>query len=380
MIRPLLVLVREALEDKVAQTRDDDLLGGFGAWFGVLTPSFTTPDTRGVWSYQGVAADAIGAALGRVNAAELASGLEWLSARKFFGANRGGWGLEGDPVAVLALAVGMLAVLPADTPYRPWVVEFAGQALQHENDLWRRSLLYAARSLFGKTEWEHVAADLQVALEAKGLASTSEALREQARQIVFASDRDDSLERAIVRLAALQRLLDMEGMIDLRQTSVADVVDVLRRVPDALKRWPWNSPRQRKPAVTWEIASEYDVQALLFAVMRPLFDDLVDEEHLKSIGYKHPRVDLAIPRLRLIVEAKFLYESTQSGLANIIEEVSADTGLYLSQDNGYDTIVVFIWDNTGSVQHHRALVAGIRKLGGVTDAIVVSRPGGWREP
>lgn len=95
------------------------------------------------------------------------------------------------------------------------------------------------------------------------------------------------------------------------------------------------------------------------------------------MGYKHPRVDIAIPSLRLIVEVKSLYAAAQTDLAEVIGGVAQDTGLYLSQDNGFDQILAFVWDSTGSVQHHATLADGLRRLQGVANAVVVSRPGTW---
>ncbi len=83
-------------------------------------------------------------------------------------------------------------------------------------------------------------------------------------------------------------------------------------------------------------------------------------------------------RISGLHKVKFLYKATQGALSGVTEEVAADSGLYLSEDNGYDAIIAFIWDNTGSVQHHGALAAGLRKLNGVVDAVVVGRPGTWK--
>ena len=64
-------------------------------------------------------------------------------------------------------------------------------------------------------------------------------------------------------------------------------------------------------------------------------------------------------------------EATQSARAKIIEEVAADTSLYLTGDSVYSSIVVFIWDATNSTHHHDELTNGIRKLGGIKDVIIV---------
>src|SRR5208282_1041391 len=102
--------------------------------------------------------------------------------------------------------------------------------------------------------------------------------------------------------------------------------------------------------------------------------DLEDEEYLRSLGYKHPRADLAIPSLQLIIEVKFLRESTQSALSNIIEQIAADTGLYLTSPSSFSELLVFVWDDTRSTEHHSELKGGLLKLAGVKGAVIVARP------
>jgi len=80
-----------------------------------------------------------------------------------------------------------------------------------------------------------------------------------------------------------------------------------------------------------------------------------------------------------VIEVKYLREATQSARAKIIEEVAADTSLYLTDDSVYSSIVVFIWDATNSTYHHDELTYGIRKLLGIADVIIVSRPGEWKK-
>lgn len=131
-------------------------------------------------------------------------------------------------------------------------------------------------------------------------------------------------------------------------------------------------------AQRWDIQHEYHVQSLLWAILRPVFPGLEDEENLPSVGHKHPRADILVPSLSVVIEVKYLREATQSARAKIIEEVAADTSLYLTDDSVYSSIVVFIWDATSSTHHHDELVNGIRKLRGIADVVIVSRPGEWK--
>jgi hypothetical protein len=166
------------------------------------------------------------------------------------------------------------------------------------------------------------------------------------------------------------------------RAKVADVVRLLEGVPHALKRWPWElkpkTAKAKASAQRWDLQNEYHVQSLLWALLAPIFPDLEDEEYLHSLGHKHPRVDLAIPSLGLIIEVKYLRGGSQRDCAGIIEEVSADTGLYLSIPSDFSQIVVFIWDDVQASDQHAEMLQGVRRLRGIADAVIVSRPGRWK--
>jgi hypothetical protein len=69
----------------------------------------------------------------------------------------------------------------------------------------------------------------------------------------------------------------------------------------------------------------------------------------------------------------------QSALAGPIEEIAADASLYLSHNNSsFDKIIVFVCDNSGSVQHYASLIQGTKQIRGIVDAVIVSRPGSWK--
>ena len=380
MSTTLLGLALETLRERARAACADSLVALFAELFGVRDEppaDLSFASQRGVWRYQDVALAGMAAALGSHHDT-FSAGLAWLSARRFFLANRTP-GLEGDPLAILAIAIG-LTTQPPDLESRRWFRELSMQAAALETDPWRRSMLTAAVSLAGGDRWDEVTGDLVVALEGRGLAQSSDAVRAAALEVALDLSGEPD-ERSVVKLAALRRLLTSEVTIDVHRPTIPDVSRLLQAVPAALKRWPWeDKPRTKRVGVQpqkWDLPTEYHVQALLWALLRPVFADLKDEEYLTSIGYKHPRVDLAIPSLRLIIEVKFLYEATQSELAVITEGVAADTALYLSQHSGFDNILAFVWDSTASVQHHAALAAGLRQLKGVAEAVVVARPGGW---
>jgi hypothetical protein len=112
----------------------------------------------------------------------------------------------------------------------------------------------------------------------------------------------------------------------------------------------------------------------LWALLAPIFPDLEDEENFPSAGHKHPRVDLCLPSLRIIIEVKFLRTGRQKDCANLIEEVAADASLYRIPGSNYDQIIAFVWDDSGSTEQHRELEQGLTKIPGVISAVIISRP------
>ena len=62
-------------------------------------------------------------------------------------------------------------------------------------------------------------------------------------------------------------------------------------------------------------------------------------------------------------------------LQELIEELAADSNLYLTKDSGFKNIIAFVWDDSCRTEQHDILVQGLKKIQGIIDAVVVSRPG-----
>jgi hypothetical protein len=307
-------------------------------------------------------------------------GLAWLRQRRFFVPGQPA-GLEADPLALLSLAIGLdAAQAPEDA--KGWLADIIRGATTAERDPERSDILKLGLALAAgdESDWDAVSPLLQVSFARKRQTDPARGVRQAAlAQILKAGELQP--EWAVFEAAALDTLFALEAALDLAQPTVAQMVDLLRGVQAALKRWPWeDKPKTQHKDVTaqrWDMQHEYHVQSLLWAVLRPVFPGLEDEENLPSVGHKHPRADILVPALSVVIEVKYLREATQSARAKIIEEVAADTALYLTDDSPYNSIVTFIWDATGSTHHHDELAGGIRKLRGIADVVIVSRPGEW---
>ncbi len=375
---PLLHVVYDTYTDLVGQIGEGSpLLVMFADWLdldvagdaGGIFERAQVPEGR-LPSYRDVAVLGLGLASGHTGEEAFSTGVEWLRGRRFFVPGRTP-GFEADGLAILGVAVG-LAVHGTDQQ-RSWMTELVEKSLDTAGPGWHRSLLRAAHLVLGETGPPPEAADLMAALAAKGLVSAVDEAEARLRCVDLA---DVSPDVAVFRLAALRWLLRQEAAADLRHPTVDDLVRVLEGVPHALKRWRWESKKSSPKATAqkWDIQNEYHVQSLLWAVLAPIFRDLVDEEYLPPKGPKQPRSDLGVPTLRVIVEVKFMRTASFS---KTVEEAAADTALYLSGDSRYDSIVAFVWDASASSHRHEELRQGLCALDGVEAAVVVSRPGTW---
>lgn len=162
-----------------------------------------------------------------------------------------------------------------------------------------------------------------------------------------------------------------------RAPTIDEVVRLLANVQFALKRWPWQARSRRgAPPSRWLIDDEADVQALLWAILAPVFGaDLVDEHYLPHWGHVQPRCDLGILPLRLIIEVKIA--RTPADFALIEERVAGDAGLYFREPARFDRMVAFIYDDCDRAQPERyaGLVAALTRRERVADVVIVRRPG-----
>jgi len=146
---------------------------------------------------------------------------------------------------------------------------------------------------------------------------------------------------------------------------------ILSRFESAMKRWRYDSDKLKKP-IRWPIVSEREVQDILWLVLRSYFDDLIDEEALPKFGHKFHKPDFAIPSLRLLIEVKYIYQ--KDDFKKIEQEIMVDTVAYLSNTQNYDRILVFIYDESSSVQEHETTRKDLIKREEIEDVIIVSKP------
>jgi hypothetical protein len=306
-----------------------------------------------------------------------ADGVAWLRQRQYFIAGRAP-GFEVNGLALLGVAIGLRASAGAEAEGIAWLKALLTQSLQqHRSFDWNEALIAAAAEVLGDHSGaDKIAADLRVALTARGVLTSESSARTDAWGLIAGlTGSDDGMSRAAAQAAALGFLVRESSTLRTGTSSTSDVANVLSGLERSMRRWVWESkPRTPKSAVArWIVDNEYHVQDMLWAAMAPVFPDLDDEEWLKSLGHHHPRADLAIPSLRVIIEVKFARKDGKS-FSDLIQEVAADASTYLQDGSGYTSIIAFIWDDAARTEEHPELRQGLLRIRGVADAIVLSRP------
>lgn len=399
-------LLRDAVEYYRAlwlkHQEDDVLTTALAAWLGLSQESSRFARAveslglkRGAQrSYKDVAAAGfLVASAERTPEAEqlFRAGIGWLVRRQtsFEGVPTG---VTVDGVAMLGIALGTTNVDDAKVSREVdgWAKGFLPTSIKLPGiPAWQKFLMGAAATQLGidaKVPYDPQVADIIVALAARGLAADAppELIDSAAAETLNLIRRADASQTDIDRIALALTAYDwiQRGTSALARpiATVSDVGTILHQLERALYRWTWeNNPRTgRKGAEArkWDIDSEYHLQNLLWIVLAPLFPDLKEEEFGTSIGQLQPRLDLVIPSLALIIEAKFMYARTSP--QEMIEQIAADNSLYLPRRSVYHYIIPVIWDDAARTEEHSVLIQGLKELRGIVDVVIVSRPAAMR--
>ena len=308
--------------------------------------------------------------------------LAWLVERRYFLSSRP-LALERDGVAVLGLSLAIRALPDADN-LRQWLNGFIAEALETlPADTWEGSLMSGAHIVLNPAEEAalrpRLKGEIAVAFCERQIIGSYVGGGETAVEAIAGMDGlNEGPMRAAVLLVALDRLLKDNIPARLANIELRDVCKVVQGLPRSMKRWAWDETKKtpRSALGRWNIENEYHLQSLLWAVLAPLFDDLDDEEYLKSIGQLKPRCDLAIPSLNLIIEAKFIRPGTS--FAKVIGEIAEDVTIYLRSDTPWRHLIAIVWDDGARTEEHHEFIAGLRNIHGIIDTVIIPRPAKMR--
>ncbi|MET9225828.1 hypothetical protein [Lentzea sp. NPDC003310] len=178
-----------------------------------------------------------------------------------------------------------------------------------------------------------------------------------------------SVPRAALLLEVASQLVT--ASVDELVLGQSHVALILSRFADAMRRWRYDGDDVERPT-RWKVTNEYHVQDILWIMLRPVFNDLVDEETLRKVGHSTYRADFGIPSLGLLIEVKY---ARKAGDFKIFEkEILQDHGAYFMDNGPYRKMLVFIYDESASVQEHGTTRNALVPLENITDVIIACRP------
>lgn len=102
------------------------------------------------------------------------------------------------------------------------------------------------------------------------------------------------------------------------------VRDILNNFSNAVQKINKN---RRKDHPNFEIEDEYDVQDILYVILKSVFPNLRDEDAIGKVGAKTTKIDLIIREERILVEVKMIKEK-DSNETHFIEQLKVDFESY----------------------------------------------------
>ena len=282
----------------------------------------------------------------------------------------------GDSLALLGMALGLRATQSAGDIYK-WL-QTVLQADVGKEAAWDTSIRELARYAIGDTSGYEIVAEVKLLGFSKGVLKgpldSSDAERVIAH-LKIGSILQMSDPEAFSLLSAFKYLEGSQPLLALQTPNIAAVALVLANLKNGLTRWTWEAKAKTAGGVPrkWHIDNEYHVQNLLWCILRPLFPEAREEEYKSAVGKVHPRLDIVLPSLRLIIEAKFWRRRDSS--REMVREIAEDSGLYLTVDKPYDAILPVIWDDGRRIEEHDSLRQALMEIDGIVDPVIIARPG-----
>ncbi|MCB0044345.1 MAG: hypothetical protein KDD92_02825 [Caldilineaceae bacterium] len=116
-------------------------------------------------------------------------------------------------------------------------------------------------------------------------------------------------------------------------------VQVLEQFSNAVKKI---THARRKGHESFIINDEYDVQDLLYVMLKPLFPKLTDEEPTPKVGAKYNKIDLIIREEGIMIEVKMIKEKDRDE-KDFIEQLKNDIQSYYKYKFLKD-LLIFVYD------------------------------------
>lgn len=160
------------------------------------------------------------------------------------------------------------------------------------------------------------------------------------------SDIEDSILSLIKEDIGVQELLMLEDLekallktkyINLSAEEV--VRNILHQFGNSIQKIISN---RRKNHANFEINDEYDVQDILYVILKCVFPNLRDEDPIPKVGAKSTKIDLILREEKILIEAKMI-KTSDSNETHFIEQLKVDFESY-HECQWLEKLFCFVYD------------------------------------
>lgn len=156
---------------------------------------------------------------------------------------------------------------------------------------------------------------------------------------------DQALVQLVSSTTGIQELLIFEEVLrhDLSSkyndlTSIEVVRQVLNNFSEAIKK----IKTRRRGKDVFEFKDEYDVQDVLYVMLKPIFPKLKEEDPVPKVGSNSTRIDLILRDQKILIEVKMIKESDKDE-SKFIKQLKEDIQSYYSSE-WMDHLFCFVYD------------------------------------
>lgn len=152
-------------------------------------------------------------------------------------------------------------------------------------------------------------------------------------------------------------------------SAIEIIRQVLTEFGNSVKKITQN---RRKGHDEFKINNEYDVQDLLYVILKPLFPKLIDEDPNQKVGGVSNKIDLIIREEKILIEVKMI-KNSDANEKKFIEELKIDFESYHSNPN-LEFLFAFIYDpqnKTKDKQNFYQLNGNRTKIGKSFDVEII---------
>ncbi|SEB78157.1 hypothetical protein SAMN05192540_1527 [Maribacter dokdonensis] len=143
----------------------------------------------------------------------------------------------------------------------------------------------------------------------------------------------------VTELIVLEDFLRTEMQITYQNlTSIELVRQVLNNFPEAIKK----IKQRRKGKNVFKFHDEYDVQDILYVMLKPLFPNMKEEDPIPKVGSSSTKIDLILREEKILIEVKMMKES-DSDEGKFIKQLKEDIQSYHACQ-WLEDLVCFVYD------------------------------------